>query len=305
MWTVTATRAVGDPTLSLFGIGTEATARRANGEITDSHDVIGGGGITLHVETTGPKSGQAILFINGYSTSGRGWIHQLDSDLGDDYRLVTLDTRGHGRSDKPQDAYDDPQLWASDIQAVIDHLELDAPVLVASSLAGVPLCDYLAIHGEDDIAGINMVGAISTVGTEDARIKTGGDFLELIPALESTVSEESITAINELWRRIPHDSLPTRDHYYMVGVTAQTPPYVRRKLLRRTVLHDDLHPSIKSPVLITHGQEDTIVLPEAAKEHAEAIPNARTSFYPEIGHTPFLETPARFNRELREFVDSL
>lgn len=270
-----------------------------------SHDVTGGGGITLHVDETGTDSGRSVLFVNGFSTSGLGWIYQMDSDLGDDFRLATLDIRGHGRSDKPEDAYDDPTLWADDIQAVISELHLDEPVLVASSMGGIFLCDYLSIHGEDDISGINLVGAISSTGTEEAITKTGEDFMELIPAFESTDAEECIAGIDELWRRIPHEELSLRDHYFMVAVTLETPPSVRSELLRRTATYDSLLSSIKSPVLITHGQEDTIIFPEAAEEHSEAIPNARTSFYPKIGHAPFLETPTRFNRELREFVNSL
>lgn len=56
---------------------------------------------------------------------------------------------------------------------------------------------------------------------------------------------------------------------------------------------------------MTHGEEDTIILRGAAEEHVDNIPNAESSSYAGIGHAPFLEIPARFNRELREFVDSL
>lgn len=75
--------------------------------------------------------------------------------------------------------------------------------------------------------------------------------------------------------------------------------------LSQQLRHPDLHPSIETPVPTTHGREDTIVLPEATQVHAIGFPNDRTSYCPEIGHAPFLETPTRFNRELREFVDSL
>lgn len=270
-----------------------------------SHDVIGGDGVGLYVEETGSRGRQSILFINGYSTSGRGWIYQTDSPLAEDMHLVTMDTRGHGRSEEPANGYDDPQLWADDIQSVIDELELDDPVLVASSMAGVYVSDYLTIHGEDDIAGINLVGANSWLGPDTGRSLTGEDFLELVPAMESNDAAEANAAIDELWRRIPHEPLSTRDHYFMIGVTIQTPPTVRSQIIRRTVSPENLYRSIEVPVLITHGEEDTIVLPEAARMHADLFPNARTSLYPEIGHAPFLETPSRFNRELREFIDSL
>lgn len=270
-----------------------------------SHDIRGGGGTRLHVTETGPQSGRPILFVNGYSTSGLGWIHQLRSDLADDFRLVALDTRGHGRSEKPKGGYDDPTLWADDVQSVIDSLDLDAPVLVASSLAGVHVAHYLAVHGTDDVAGLNMVGAVTTLGTEESMAQTGSDFLELIPALESEDAAENVAAVDELWRRIPHEPLPTRDHYYMVGITVQTPPHVRRSVIRQTVAYDDLYPTVDTPVLLTHGDEDTIILPEAAEQQADAFPDAELSVYEGVGHAPLLETPGRFNDELRAFVSSL
>jgi pimeloyl-ACP methyl ester carboxylesterase len=58
-------------------------------------------------------------------------------------------------------------------------------------------------------------------------------------------------------------------------------------------------------VLITHGQEDAILLPTAAQQHAALIAHAQTSFYPNVGHAPFFENAQRFNQELRAFVQSV
>ena len=77
-----------------------------------THKVTGGGGIQLHVQETGNPNGRPILFIHGFSQCGLCWKKQMESDLADDFRLVTIDIRGHGLSDKPEDAYGDTQLWA-------------------------------------------------------------------------------------------------------------------------------------------------------------------------------------------------
>lgn len=90
-----------------------------------------------------------------------------------------------------------------------------------------------------------------------------------------------------------------------VRVTIQTPPAVRFQSIRRTVSFKDLYRSVEVPVLVTHGEEDTIVRSGAARLHADLFPKARTSLCPEIGHAPFLEVPNRFYRELRESVASL
>jgi non-heme chloroperoxidase len=92
-------------------------------------NIIGGGGVQLHVVEKGNPRGRPILFIHGFSQSRLSWRPQLDSDLANDYRLVALDMRGHGQSDKPRDGYSDCLLWADDINAVIRELALDQPVL--------------------------------------------------------------------------------------------------------------------------------------------------------------------------------
>lgn len=268
-----------------------------------SHEVTGGGGITLRVDETGTERGRPILFIHGLGGSRQSWYAQMHSDLSDDFRLVALDGRGHGRSDKPKDAYE-PELWADDIKAVIDALALEEPVLVGSSGGGIFICFYLSEYGEDGIAGLNLVSAI-TKFTEAAMELFGDDFIELAPAFSSDDAEEYIGALDEFIRLLPYGELPPREHYFLLGHMALVPPYVRSAMTAGTVTHDDLLPQIESPVLITHGEEDSIVLTAAAEEHAEAFPNARTSFYPNVGHLVPTENTDRFNRELREFVNSL
>ncbi len=58
-------------------------------------------------------------------------MHQFESSLADEFRLVALDNRGHGMSEKPleEEDYTDERLWADDLAAVISALDLDRPVL--------------------------------------------------------------------------------------------------------------------------------------------------------------------------------
>ncbi|MDF9746807.1 alpha/beta fold hydrolase [Natrinema salsiterrestre] len=269
------------------------------------HTVTGGGGIELHVEERGNADGRPILFIHGYTQSRRSWTKQLESTLADDFRLVAMDNRGHGQSEKPESAYAESELWADDVQRVIETLELDRPVLVGWSYGGLIISDYLEKYGDEQIAGINLVGAISKNGTDDAMAVIGEEFVELIPGFESTDAEESVNALETFVERCVHGELLPEDRYFMLGYNAVVPPHVREGLHSRTLTHDEDLRAIEKPVLITHGEADTIVLPAAAEEHAELIGTAETSFYPEVGHSPFWEEPERFNRELREFAAGL
>ena len=69
-----------------------------------TYSVAGGGGCRLHVEETGKREGRPLLFIHAFSQSRLSWGRQVNSDLADDFRLVTFDLRGHGASEKPRDA---------------------------------------------------------------------------------------------------------------------------------------------------------------------------------------------------------
>ena len=268
-----------------------------------SHTVTGGGGIDLHVDETGPEDGRPILLIHGYTQSRLSWDRQMHSDLADEHRLVAMDDRGHGDSGKPRDAYDDPELWAEDVQSVIETLDLDRPVLVGWSYGGLIISDYLSVYGTEHVAGLNFVGAISKLGTEDANAVIGEEFTELVPGFESTDAEESVATLDTFVGRCVHGDLDPRDRYYLLGFNAAVPPYVRTGLHSRTVTHDEDLRAIDVPTLLTHGEADTIVLPEAAEEHADLIDTAEVSRYPDVGHSPFWEAPDRFNRELREFVE--
>ena len=82
-----------------------------------NHRITGGGGIQLHLVESGNSSGRPVLFIRGFSQCWFAWNRQLSSDLADDHRLVAMDIRGHGLSDKPRDGYADSRLWARRVTA--------------------------------------------------------------------------------------------------------------------------------------------------------------------------------------------
>ena len=87
------------------------------------HEITGGGSCRLHAVEAGNPRGPAILFIHGFSQCSLAWNRQLRSDLTQEHRLVAMDMRGHGSSDKPRDAYGDSRLWADDVNATIEDHE--------------------------------------------------------------------------------------------------------------------------------------------------------------------------------------
>jgi len=269
-----------------------------------AHTIGGGGNVQLHVEEAGREDGRPILFIHGFSHCNLTWRRQMDSDLSRRHRLVAMDLRGHGRSDKPMDAYADGRLWAEDVNAVIQELQLDRPVLVGWSYAGFVIADYLRYYGDNDIGGINFVGAAVNISADTAPDILGGDFLALLPGFFSTDVDESVEALQAFMRICGECQLDDGDGYLTLGVNTVVPPSVRQSLLSRTIDNDDVLPHVSVPVLVTQGERDRIVRPEVAREIAALVAGARISTYPEAGHAVFLDDTERFNRELAEFLEA-
>jgi pimeloyl-ACP methyl ester carboxylesterase len=271
-----------------------------------TYTVTGGGGLKLHVQETGNPNGKPILFIHGFSQCRLAWNKQLHSDLADDFRLVALDLRGHGLSEAPRDVYGDAQLWADDVHAVLTTLGLAHPVLSGWSYGGVIISDYVQHYGEAHIAGTNWVGAVSRLG--DPLLQAGflgADFVATIPGVFAEHVGESVAALQKLLRLCVYAEPSPEDFYFFLGYNMIVPPYVRQGLFARQVNNDAIIATMRTPMLLSYGEQDLIVLPRMGQHIAGLARHARLSLYPQVGHAPFWEAPERFNRELREFRDSV
>ena len=267
-----------------------------------THRIDGGGDVTLAVEEWG--SGRPVLLVHGYSQSRLCWRKQFESDLTEELRLVAPDNRGHGESDKPRDVYDDPELWAEDVHAVITELGLDDLILVGWSYGGLVVLDYLDTFGAERVAGLNLVGGVTEIGTETGTARLGSNYIDLLDGFVSADTEESIETMRQFVDLSVSEDLPLAERYYMLGYNVVVPPHVRDSLRDRTVRHDSTLESLDVPTLLTHGRADAVVVPEAAREYADLADDATLSMYPETGHSPFWERPERYNRELRSFADN-
>ena len=269
------------------------------------HTIIGGGGTRLHLIETGNAKGQAILFIHGFSQCSLAWSRQLESDLARRFRLVALDMRGHGRSDRPRDGYDNSRLWADDIDAVIGELDLDRPILCGWSYGPLVILDYLRHYGEEGVGGIHFVGGITKLGSDAAISVLTPEFLALVPGFFSTDVGESVQSLDSVLRLCFAQKCATVDLYTMLGYSLSVPPFVRQALFSRSFDNDDLLPTITRPVLITHGANDAIVKREVVEQHRAGMAHAEVDIMEGAGHAPFWDSAAAFNERLAIFCENV
>ncbi len=265
------------------------------------HTITGGGGTRLHVVEAGDPGAPSILFLHGCSQSWLTWDRQMRSQLADRYRLLAMDLRGHGSSDRPRDGYDDSRLWADDVDAAIRELELDRPILSGWSYGPLVILDYIRHYGEERIGGIHFIGAVTKLGSEAAAAALTPEFLAVLPRLFSTETSESVRGLDSLLQLCFTREPEASDRYTMLGFGISVPPFVRQALLTRAVDNDDLLPTISKPVLITHGALDAIVKPEMVAQHRARLPHAQIDMMPGAGHAAFWDDAAAFNKRLGAF----
>ena len=268
-----------------------------------THDVEGGEGLRLHVREWGNPNGPPILFVHGWSQSQLCWDLQVNGPLAEQFRLVTFDLRGHGMSERPPAAahYIDAGLWADDVAAVIDKLGLDGAVLVAWSYGGLVVADYIRAYGDQRIGGLDLVGsAVMLKPPEFEHIGPG--LLENAQGACAADLGANIAAIRRFLHACTAQPLSDDECTEALCWNMVVAPEVRGALFAREIDSDDVLSTLSVPVLVTHGRSDMIVLPSMAEHVLDVCATAKPSWYDEIGHMPFREDPARFDRELREFV---
>ena len=256
------------------------------------HMITGGGGVRLHVREAGNPHGRPVLFIHGYSQSFLSWIGQLGARrLGGPLRLLAMDLRGHGLSDKPPGVYTDSGLWADDVQAVISTLGLDRPVLVGWSYGGLVICDYLRFHPDTPLQGIEFVCPWTTLGTPAAQQEISSAVFALVPGLTSNTVGTAVAAVSDLIGLAFEKPLAAEPHFRTLGSTSWSPrtsaptcstarsttttcwPSCRFRCWSRRA------PRIASSPRRPHGS-----WPSGFRER-------RLSVYPGAGHAPFADNP--------------
>ncbi len=255
-------------------------------------------GVGIAVHEWGNPNGAELLLIHGVAQSHLCFARQTDEVLTRQCRIVAYDARGHGGSDKPLDAayYQDAARWADEVQAVIRAKSLRRPVLVGWSMGGRIIGQYLLVHGDAGLGGLNFVGARAVAdpsfsGPASARIP---------PARPHDIGSHIASAaafLRACYERQPSEAeFATALAYNMV-----TPPEVREALRAwqsSIPATNDALRKVGVPTLVTHGRADSIVLPAAATHTASLIRGSTTSWYDGCGHSPFFEDASRppFNR---------
>jgi non-heme chloroperoxidase len=270
-------------------------------------ETFGVDGTPLVYSVTGAEDARPLLLLHGWAQSSKCWGTEVLDELAARYRVIAPDLRGHGYSGVPTTGYDDSAVWAGDVRAVLAAEDVTSgAVLLGWSYGGLVICDYLATHGSAAVDGVVLVGAITSIGRGEKGGKVGPAMREAVPGAMSEEPRVAIRALGAFGTALtgPPEGKGAQSQA-LFGASLSTPPRVRAALFDRAASHDDLLRRLDVPVLVIHGTEDSVVDVAAGRHAADLVPNAQASFWDGCDHGPFVEDPARFVKEIGEFVGNL
>ncbi|MFC5695289.1 alpha/beta fold hydrolase [Pseudomonas sp. GCM10022186] len=253
-------------------------------------------GCQLHYEDYG--HGMPVLLIHGLGSSTRDWEYQIPV-LAEHYRVIALDMRGHGRSDKPRERYR-IATFAADVAALIEHLGLIDVHLVGISMGGM-IGFQLGVDQPALLRSLTIVNS----GPE-VKPRSPKDCLEIAKrwTLSRLLSLETIArALGQLLFPLPEQAelrrkieerWPQNDkRAYLASLDAIIGWGVRDRLER-----------IRCPTLVITADRD--YTPVSQKEaYVREMPNARLVVIENSRHATPLDQPERFNATLLDFINEV
>ena len=266
----------------------------------------GADGIRLYYKDTGNPDRPVILFIHGWSQTHAAWVRQFNSDLAEEFHLVSFDLRGHGYSKCPagEEYYLDGKLYADDLLAVISHYNKQSLILVGWSSGALVIGDYLRRHGQTDISGFVMVSGLHGLGIAELTDMLGTGPGEYMPDTMADDPETQYRAMQRCIRDMVVDITPAQLQF-MTAQAMMTAPAVRAAMMNRAIDNTDVLTSFSKPALIIHGRHDPFILVDAAEHLHKLCSRSTLSIYEQSAHMPFREESEKFNRELARFTHEL
>ena len=245
-----------------------------------------------------------IIFIHGNFGSWRHWLPCFDN-LPRQYTAYAPDLRGCGNSQVTDNGYDIETL-SQDIQQLADNLQLDKFHLVGHSLGGA-VAQELAGNHPERIITLTLVAPAPAEG---------------MASLQKLSTKDTPFSAKNIWTFF--DNIGLRERIHTMSFKKTMPGLRNNQPFLNMIVEDALKMDTKAfegflktlkswrgtkylknfnfPVLIMHGELDSVIPLQALKNMQQAIDNCQFYSLRNIGHSPQLEKPKTFNKVLFSFL---
>jgi pimeloyl-ACP methyl ester carboxylesterase len=291
------------PTATVAGRAARAQAPGEVGHVTTSD------GVSLSYLEAG--SGKPILMIPGWSQTAEQFKHQL-AGLSDRYRVIAVDMRGHGESDKPDFGYKISRL-AKDTYDLIHALDLEEVNILGHSMGSSVIWNYYDLFGPERLSKLLLIDQMPMITSnptwpEEERINSGAIFnpQSLYETINALAGPDGVETTRGFIGNMVTKAIPEADKAWIIERNLRMPREHAATLLYNHSTQDwrDLIPRITLPSLVVGGRVSVVPWQSQAWV-AEQIPDARLEIFEEEdggNHFMFIEGHEKFNAIVADFV---
>ena len=256
-------------------------------------------GISLAYSDRG--AGLPLLFLHAFPLNRTMWAPQ-DEALSSQFRVITVDLRGHGESDAPLWRYSLDQA-ADDVRALMDHLSIRQALLVGLSMGGYILFAFHRRYA-DRVKGLVLADTKAQADTAEGR---EGRFQMAQVAYKQGPAAVADLMIPKLLSPATVQTRPDLVQTVRAMIEGNQVSGIAGDLMAMAERPDSV-PSlgeIACPAHVIVGELDQATPPSDAALMAGRIPGARLTVIPRAAHLANMEQPDLFNRIVLEFASDL
>lgn len=263
-------------------------------------------GHSLHVKDMG--TGKPVILIHGWPLSGDMWEYQVLALLDAGFRVITYDRRGFGQSGHPADGYD-YNVFADDLAAVIDHLEVPKVSLVGFSMGGGEIARYLSRYGSAKVERAVLLSSVVPYLLDDGS-NPDGVSVGVFEDMKAHIRKDRFDFLQTFGRQfygVGLISSPVSDGlldwtFLLACMASPRATIACVDAFGRTDFRPDLA-AFTVPTLVIHGTADkTVPIDPTGRAAAAGISGARLIEYDGEPHGLFATAPERLNADLIDFL---
>ena len=254
--------------------------------------------MNLFYETHG--NGEPLILIPGFASGAWSWFRQID-DLAKDFRVITFDPRGIGRSKTNDLANLSMETFVEDVLLILDELKIEKANVLGASFGGFVAQEFVLRFPES----VNKLILACTSAGGANHVKPSDEILR-------SFAPDPALPVGEKIRRFIRPAFTenfNREHAGEVEKvcrlreqnTVADAVYLAQLQTALTLDTESRLGAIKSETLIITGDQDNVVPVENSRNLANKIQGAKLEVIENGSHLFFVEKAGEFNRAVRKF----
>ncbi|WP_049998699.1 alpha/beta fold hydrolase [Halococcus sediminicola] len=265
-------------------------------------------GAQFWYEETG--TGPPLVFLHGGWMNADTWQTQVER-FAEEHRVITFDLRGHGRTGATDRRQYTIELFADDLERLLDQLDVERPILCGLSLGGMVVQEYLDRHPNRAVGAViggplqsmppvdlppgikpfisplpGLAASLSVIGPRASfqwllggiRIINGGPWLSVDPVVKSQAMDAVGDISNEEFRKI------------FSALYKYDPPELSH---------------VATPTLVIYGERETAPVQRQGERLAATVNDGDWTMIPDAGHLVNQDNSEAFDGVCAKFFEEI